>query len=76
MKKDLLTVHDLSLTEIEMLLELSQPHVVLHLAAKVGGIGANRLKQPGDIPCGHRVPGFCFAVFPGIAEIWNYSSNF
>jgi GDP-L-fucose synthase len=32
---------------VEMLLELSQPHVVIHLAGKVGGIGANRL-QPGS----------------------------
>ena len=32
--------------DVEMLLELSRPHVVLHLAAKVGGIGANRL-HPG-----------------------------
>lgn len=33
--------------DVDMLLELSQPHVVLHLAAKVGGIGANRL-HPGS----------------------------
>ena len=33
--------------DVEMLLELSQPHVVIHLAAKVGGIGANRL-HPGS----------------------------
>ncbi len=33
--------------DVEMLLVLSQPHVVLHLAARVGGIGANRL-HPGS----------------------------
>ena len=33
--------------DVDMLLELSQPHVVIHLAGKVGGIGANRL-QPGS----------------------------
>jgi GDP-L-fucose synthase len=33
--------------DVEMLLELSRPHVVIHLAAKVGGIGANRL-HPGS----------------------------
>ena len=33
--------------DVDMLLELSRPHVVLHLAAKVGGIGANRL-HPGS----------------------------
>ena len=33
--------------DVEMLLDLSQPHVVIHLAAKVGGIGANRL-HPGS----------------------------
>ena len=33
--------------DVEMLLQLSQPHVVIHLAAKVGGIGANRL-HPGS----------------------------
>ena len=32
---------------VDMLLELSRPHVVIHLAAKVGGIGANRL-HPGS----------------------------
>jgi len=29
--------------DVERLLEVSRPHVVLHLAAKVGGLGANRL---------------------------------
>jgi nucleoside-diphosphate-sugar epimerase len=33
--------------DVERLLEVSRPHVVLHLAGKVGGIGANRL-QPGS----------------------------
>lgn len=33
--------------DVEMLLELSRPHVVIHLAARVGGIGANRL-HPGS----------------------------
>lgn len=33
--------------DVEMLLVLSQPHVVIHLAARVGGIGANRL-HPGS----------------------------
>ncbi len=28
---------------VERLLDVSRPHVVLHLAAKVGGLGANRL---------------------------------
>ena len=32
---------------VERLLEVSRPHVVIHLAAKVGGIGANRL-HPGS----------------------------
>ena len=32
---------------VERLLEISRPHVVIHLAAKVGGIGANRL-HPGS----------------------------
>lgn len=33
--------------DVERLLEVSRPHVVIHLAAKVGGIGANRL-HPGS----------------------------
>lgn len=33
--------------DVDMLLELARPHVVIHLAAKVGGIGANRL-HPGS----------------------------
>ena len=33
--------------DVERLLEASRPHVVIHLAAKVGGIGANRL-HPGS----------------------------
>jgi GDP-L-fucose synthase len=33
--------------DVERLLEVSRPHVVIHLAGKVGGIGANRL-QPGS----------------------------
>ena len=33
--------------DVDRLLEVSRPHVVLHLAAKVGGIGANRL-HPGS----------------------------
>ncbi len=33
--------------DVDMLLELSRPHVVIHLAAKVGGIGANRA-HPGS----------------------------
>ena len=33
--------------DVEMLLEVSRPHVVIHLAGKVGGIGANRL-HPGS----------------------------
>ena len=33
--------------DVEMLLDLARPHVVIHLAAKVGGNGANRL-HPGS----------------------------
>ena len=33
--------------DVDMLLELARPHVVIHAAAKVGGIGANRL-HPGS----------------------------
>lgn len=33
--------------DVGMLLELARPHVVIHAAAKVGGIGANRL-HPGS----------------------------
>jgi len=33
--------------DVDRLLDLARPHVVIHLAAKVGGIGANRL-HPGS----------------------------
>jgi len=40
--------------DVDMLLDFSQPHVVLQLAAKVGGIGANRLTGIDDRDVLHR----------------------
>ena len=58
--------------DVSMLLELSRPHVVIHLAAKVGGIGANR-EHPGSFFHDNALMGIqlieACRTHPGAAEL-------
>ena len=58
--------------DVSMLLELSRPHVVIHLAAKVGGIGANR-EHPGSFFRDNALMGIqlieACRTHPGAAEL-------